>query len=175
MKYAILFSSQTGNTARLAEALREYLPQKDCVYFGAPDEQALSAPIIFTGFWTDKGSCDETTKAFLKTLRDRQLFLFGTAGFGGNAAYFEEILKAVKANIDTTVSVMGDFMCQGKMSASVLERYEKMLVSGNDCIRAQKMIENFHSAASHPDQTDLENLKHMANKILKECRGEKGN
>lgn len=82
-----------------------------------PDEKALEAARIFVGFWTDKGCCDEATKAFLRTLRDQQLFLFGTAGFGGNTAYFGKILDAVKANIDETVSIIGDFMCQGKMPA----------------------------------------------------------
>lgn len=35
MSYAIVFSSKTGNTALLAQTLREQLPQTDCCYFGA--------------------------------------------------------------------------------------------------------------------------------------------
>lgn len=41
MSYAIVFSSKTGNTALLAQTLREQLPQTDCCYFGAPDEVVL--------------------------------------------------------------------------------------------------------------------------------------
>ena len=47
MSYAIVFSSKTGNTALLAQTLREQLPQADCCYFGAPDAAALAAT-----FWT---------------------------------------------------------------------------------------------------------------------------
>ena len=36
MSYAIVYSSRTGNTAMLAQAVREALPQEDCRYFGAP-------------------------------------------------------------------------------------------------------------------------------------------
>ena len=36
MSYAIVYTSLTGNTARLAEALRAALPAEDCLYFGAP-------------------------------------------------------------------------------------------------------------------------------------------
>lgn len=175
MKYAIVFSSRTGNTAQLAEVIKECIPQGDCVYFGAPDEQALAASMIFAGFWTDKGGCDETAKAFLKSLKARQLFLFGTAGFGGNTAYFDQILNTVKANIDVSVSVSGSFMCQGKMPASVLERYKKMLSDGAESSKIQGMIDNFHSALPHPDQTDLENLKRIAGKIIKQPSHEEGN
>lgn len=168
MKYAIVFSSPTGNTERLAVCLKEYLPQEDCVYYGAPDEKALTAPLIFVGFWTDKGNCDESTKAFLKMLKEQKVFLFGTAGFGGNAAYFEKILDAVKTNICETVRVSGDFMCQGKMPSSVLARYEKMLADSSDPVRIQGMIYNFHSAVAHPEQTDFDNLKKAVGRFLEE-------
>ena len=58
MSYAIVFSSKTGNTALLAQTLREQLPQADCCYFGAPDAAALTADTLYVGFWTDKGKAD---------------------------------------------------------------------------------------------------------------------
>ena len=50
MSYAIVYSSVTGNTALLAQAIRETLPWETCCYFGAPDPQALSAERIYVGF-----------------------------------------------------------------------------------------------------------------------------
>ena len=61
MSYAIVFSSKTGNTALLAQTLREQLPQTDCCYFGAPDAAALAADTLYVGFWTDKGKADADT------------------------------------------------------------------------------------------------------------------
>ena len=94
MSYAIVFSSRTGNTALLAQTLQEQLPQADCCYFGAPDTAALAADTLYVGFWTDKGKADADTLDFLKQLRGKRVFLFGTAGFGGSAPYFEKILAA---------------------------------------------------------------------------------
>ena len=34
MRYAIVYSSVTGNTALLAQAIRETLPWETCCYFG---------------------------------------------------------------------------------------------------------------------------------------------
>ena len=83
MTYSIVYSSKTGNTKMLADALHQALPADDCLYFGAPDAQALAAERIYIGFWTDKGTCDAETAAFLAQLTRQEIFLFGTCGFGG--------------------------------------------------------------------------------------------
>lgn len=50
MTYAIVFSSKTGNTQRLAQAIRDALPQQDCLFFGPPCGEALKAQRIYAGF-----------------------------------------------------------------------------------------------------------------------------
>lgn len=155
MSYAIVYSSRTGNTAMLAQAIQEALPQEECSYFGAPHAEALSADTVYVGFWTDKGTCDEQTAHFLQSLTNQKVFLFGTAGFGGAPAYFEQILGRAKANLASSVPVIGTYMCQGKMPQVVRDRYEGM----EDSPRRTAMLENFDQALSHPDQGDLEELK----------------
>ena len=155
MSYAIVYSSRTGNTAMLAQAVREALPQEECCYFGAPHAEALSADTIYVGFWTDKGTCDEQTAHFLQSLNNQKLLLFGTAGFGGAPAYFEQILGRVKENLASGVSVAGTYMCQGKMPQVVRDRYEAM----EESPRRTAMLANFDQALSHPDKGDLEGLK----------------
>lgn len=158
MSYAIVYSSRTGNTEMLAQTLRNALPQEDCVYFGAPDIKALAAERLYVGFWTDKGSCDAQTAAFLAQISGKEVFLFGTAGFGGEPAYFEAILQRVKERLGSGNTVIGTYMSQGKMPHAVRERYEKMLSDPTHASRVQAMIENFDSALSHPDGQDLRRL-----------------
>ena len=155
MSYAIVYSSRTGNTELLAGAIRESLDPADCLYFGQPDPQALAADQIYLGFWTDKGTCDEETAAFLPLLTDQQVFLFGTAGFGGAPAYFDGILSRVRGLLPETARVTGSFMCQGKMPLSVRRRYETM----PDSPRRTAMLANFDQAVSRPDGQDLADLK----------------
>lgn len=155
MKYAIVYSSRTGNTRRLADALHASLPAEDCLYFGAPAPEALAADRVYVGFWTDKGSCDETVAAFLQSLpAGKEVYLFGTAGFGGSAVYFDKILDAAAANLPAGVRVAGRYMCQGKMPQAVRTRYEAM----PDSPRRQAMLDNFDAALSHPDADDLDRL-----------------
>lgn len=160
MSYAIAYSSRTGNTAQLAQAVREALSEQECRYFGEPHAEALVADTIYVGFWTDKGTCDEQTAHFLKGLTNHRIFLFGTAGFGGAPAYFDQILGRVKENLGPNVQVVGTYMCQGKMPQVVRDRYEAM----EDSPRRTMMLENFDRALSHPDQQDLDGLKQAVTK-----------
>ncbi len=155
MSYAIVYSSRTGNTALLAQTIRDALPGEGCVYVGAPSQEALAVETIYVGFWTDKGTCDVPTQAFLQGLTHQKVFLFGTAGFGGSPAYFDQILARVKENLAPGVQVLGSYMCQGKMPQAVRTRYEQM----PDSPRKAMMLANFDQAVSHPDAADLDRLK----------------
>ena len=159
MSYAIVFSSKTGNTRLLADTLRASLPQNECTYFGAPAPEALEAENLYIGFWTDKGHAADTLTAFLQNLKGKRVFLFGTAGFGGSAEYFEQILAAVQKSLDESNTVIGTYMCQGKMPMAMRERYVKMKEDPNHKPNLDMLIENFDRALSHPDKADLEKLQ----------------
>lgn len=151
MSYAIVFSSRTGNTCRLAEAVRAALPAGECLYFGPPSAAALAAGRLYIGFWTDKGSCDEALAAFLPQLAGHEVFLFGTAGFGADPAYFDAILGRVAALLPPSAAVLGRFMCQGRMPDAVRARYAAM----PEGERRTQMLANFDMARTHPDAADL--------------------
>ncbi len=174
--YAIVYSSSTGNTRQLAEVVKAGLekacsdktPEQGqavlemgkCLYFGEAGEEAArraqEAEVVFAGFWTDKGTCHEQMADFLKTLRGKQVFLFGTAGFGESEGYFSQILSRVKENLDSSNTCGGSWMCQGRMPQAVRRRYEAMLETEPQ--RAKMLIQNFDNALSHPDEQDQEKL-----------------
>ncbi len=164
MKYSIVFSSKTGNTGLLAEKIKDTLPEKECIYSGAPDMKAEEADMIFAGFWTDKGSCGETISEFLRSLRGKQVFLFGTAGFGGSEEYFRQILSRVEEQLDGSNSLIGSYMCQGKMAPAIRKRYESRLSEEPE--KMKRLIENFDLALPHPDEADLAHLKEAVLRCL---------
>ena len=171
MSYAIVFSSKTGNTRLLADTLRASLPQNECTYFGAPAPEALEAETLYIGFWTDKGHADDTLTAFLRTLKGKRVFLFGTAGFGGSAEYFEQILAAVQKSLDESNTVIGTYMCQGKMPQKVRQKYESMKNNQN-AGQMDMYIHNFDEAITHPDSLDVEHAKVFVEKVLKKLESQ---
>ena len=160
--YSIIFSSVTGNTKLLANAIRDALPQENCDYFGtSSNRENPTSELLFIGFWTDKGTADENTLNLLKALRDKKIFLFGTAGFGGSEEYYQKILAKTKEAIDSSNTSVGEFMCQGNMPLSVKERDVKMIEEHGHKPNLDALLENFDSALSHPDANDLEKLKEL--------------
>lgn len=164
MKYAVIYSSKTGNTQQLAKQIKECISAEDTAYYGVAEEYHKEADIIFAGFWTDKGTCDEGMNAFLKSLHGKKVFLFGTAGFGGDAAYFQKILSRVQESLDDSNMIAGTYMCQGKMPMTVRNRYESMLAGDRE--KVQPMLDNFDQALSHPDKTDLLGIKRAVQEII---------
>ena len=190
--YSIVFSSRTGNTAELAEAVRAALPEGACECFGSVDGDGNcdcdtgcagdgdrngssfgsstgtipASETLFVGFWTNQGVADQAAQKLLEQLKDRKIFLFGTAGFGGSEAYFQAILDKTKAFIDDSNTVIGTFMCQGKMPHSVRERYVKMKEQPDHMPNLDAMIENFDKALFHPDANDLEKLANLVSEIF---------
>ena len=158
-RYSIVFNSPTGNTKKLADTIYAVLPKENCDYFGAPKEGGLYSEMLYIGFWTDKGNADKSTLTLLSTLKNKKIFLFGTAGFGGSEAYFQKILEHVKQSVGPSNSVFGEYMCQGKMPMAVRERYEKMKQQPNPAPNLDGLIRNFDRALAHPDDHDLEELK----------------
>lgn len=159
MNCSIVYSSRTGNTARLAGTLKDLLAQDHtCLYFGAPDARALQADLLFVGFWTDRGSCDQLLRDFLQTVHGKTVALFGTAGFGSDPAYFEQILGNVAACLPADNRLLPGFLCQGRMPQAVREKYAHRLEQDANDSRAKRMIENFDTALSHPSETDLQAL-----------------
>lgn len=169
MKYLITFASATGNTQKLAQAVREALPVDECVNFGstmmiAPHD-VVEAKRAYVGFWTNRGTCPDAVAEILQSLAGKEIFLFGTAGFGESQDYFDGILARVKENVPKSARVIGTFMCQGKMPPSVRERYEAMLSNPNEEAKARFLIENFDRASSHPDEGDLADLKRTIERV----------
>ena len=117
-RYSILFSSMTGNTKELADAIREILPEETLDYFGLCKDADPQSEILYIGFWTDKGTADEATTTLLKSLRNKKIFLFGTAGFGGSEEYYQKVLHNVRENIDPSNQIVGEYMCQGALRSS---------------------------------------------------------
>ena len=95
MSYAIVYDSRTGNTEALARAVAAALPSEGRLAFGRVDEvdraAVAQADRVYAGFWTNRGDCGDELAEVLASLADKDVFLFGTAGFGADETYFAGI------------------------------------------------------------------------------------
>ena len=159
MKACIQYDSKTGNTKQLADVIRKTFSQN---LVDTPEQ----ADVIFLGSWTDKGSCSQAIQAVAENLQNKKVFLFGTCGFGGSEAYYDQIFRRTAALLPASNQIIGHFYCQGKMPVSVKERYLKMLQEDPGNSRLQQSLENFEHARTHPDQQYLRQLQDILNALV---------
>ena len=157
MTYSIVYSTITGNAKLLANRIKDVL-KDGLVYFGPPQNDIPDSDIIFVGFYTTFGECNENIKEYLKTLKNKKVFLFGTCGFGLSEDYFKKILDKSLLNLDCSNTLIGTFMCQGKMQIEVREKYTRLKESANPPEHIDEMIANFDEALMHPSVDDLVNF-----------------
>ena len=95
-------------------------------------------------------------KQYLSTLRNQNVFLFGTDDFGKSKEYFEMILKNVQNHLDASNYVKGTCMCQGKIPLAIRAKFESN----------PEMLKNFDEALKHPNDKDVDNLMKCVNEAL---------
>lgn len=172
MRYAVLYSSGTGNTEQVARAVCAALPAGEArLEAVGPDTAAPQEEVVFLGFWTDKGVCPPDMQNLMSKLSGKQVALFGTAGFGGSEAYFSAILQRTQALLPAGNTVLGGWMCQGRMPAAVRTRYEAMAAQNPGDPKAASFLANFDHALSHPDQADLAAAAAFAAEMARKARG----
>lgn len=165
MKYSMYYASVTGNTEMLAKTVEKVLANEARV------ENAEDADLVCVGFWTNEGTASEEVRNYLKTLYNRKIFLFGTAGFGDSKTYLDGILEHVEDNLNDTNEVIGSFMCQGKMPQEVRDKYNKLKEEvPNQGAHYDLMISNFDKALTHPDENDLKRLEEAVLETVKKVK-----
>lgn len=150
MKYAIVYSSITGNTKKLAETIKNKVGE---CYFGKPSDEALEADIIFIGSWAAKNSCTPDIQEFIEKLSNKKVFIFGTAGYSNTKEYFEEILNNVKSHVPSSNTIIGTYMCQGKVSDAWQNKIKESAPDKYELIK-----NNLEESMNHPSEDDIKSL-----------------
>ena len=141
MKALVVYSSRTGNTRKIAEAIAAVLP-------GCEIHPVESAPapegydLVAVGYWVDKGMPDAQAKAYLETVRDANVALFGTLGAWPDSDHAR----------DCIAQVLGTYLCQGKVDPKIVAMMQKMASDVHPMTPERKA--RLEEAAKHPDEAD---------------------
>ncbi|WP_455539227.1 flavodoxin family protein [Terrisporobacter sp.] len=158
MKYAVVYSSATGNTEKLAQAIKNKVGK---CYFGKPSDEALEADVIFLGFWTKGNSCGADIKSFIEKLSNKKVFIFGTAGYDNTQEYLDGILDNVKALVPLSNTIIGSYACQGRVSDAKKASIKEGMPEKYGLIK-DKLVEG----ENHPNEADINLLISKIEKVI---------
>lgn len=165
MKIAVIYSSKTGNTKKIAQAIHQALPQ-DTQFHAiekAPDPSEFD--LIFMGYWVDKGTADGKAINYMKTITNQKVATFSTLGAYPDSDHGKTSLVNAVTCFGENCKVVDQYICQGAIDPKFIEWMEKLPKDHShapDEMRRKRWAE----AASHPDQNDLDHAATFAKQVL---------
>lgn len=165
MDYAVVYSSKTGNTEKIAMAIFETLPGKSKDIQRVEEVGNEEADLYFIGFWNNRGTCSCEIMDFMAGLHGKKIALFGTCGMGDSRKYFDQVANQVSALIPDDDIYLGNFLCAGKMPPQVLEKYKQMQAQ-EDSPMVRTMINGYEEAMLHPNEDDYRAAREFVKTIL---------
>lgn len=154
MKVLTAYSSKTGNTKKVAEAIHEVMPE------GSLLAELPSAPppedfdFIALGFWVDKGNADAKALEYIRKITGKKIGLFMTLGAYPDSEHAKKSMAAVRALLEPHNTVVREFICQGKIDPALSKMFEKF-PAGHPHAMTPERKERHAEAAKHPDGDDL--------------------
>ena len=167
MKAIVIYSSLTGNTKQVAEAITSVLPAgTPCVDMKTLPSDLDTYDLVFAGFWVDKGTANKEARDVLATLHNPHIALFATAGVPPHMEHAKQSLVNAAACLPDGVEPMGTFICQGKVDPKVIEMMYKMFPKGHSHGQSSERDARHKAAAVHPTEDDLEKARVFAEKVI---------
>ena len=160
MKNLLIYSSLTGNTKMIAEAVAEVVP--NCEIFAiedAPEPETYG--FIAIGYWVDRGLPDAKVLKYFEKIENKKVALFGTLGAYPDSEHGKECIEKSEALLKDTGknnTVLGSFLCQGKVDPKLLNAMEKMQTNHPMTEERKARIEE---SKKHPNTQDCENAREM--------------
>lgn len=125
MRVAVIYSSRTGNTHMVAEAIHRVMPQGADLFPVAEAPAPTGYDFLALGFWVDKGQPDSAMQAYMAQLHGQTVGLFGTLGAWPDSEHARESMEVARALVAAN-TVVGSFVCQGKVDPKILAMMAKM-------------------------------------------------
>ena len=151
MNSLIVYSSQTGNTKKLAEVIYDTLDgeKEICHVDKAPSLEGYDN--IYIGFWFQAGKPDPKTLGFLEQVKDSKVFLFATHGAARESDHVKNAVNLAKELLKNA-DVTDVFTCQGEVNPKVLEKVKQKP-------EPPVWIGDADDAVGHPNEEDFIALK----------------
>lgn len=167
MRISVIYSSLSGNTRQVAEAVHGLLPE------GSPLRPVQEAPdpeeydLLLLGFWVHRAKPDPLMWQYMEKIQNKTVAAFGTLVARPDSDHARKVVE----NLETRLSgnkILGSFLCQGRLAP---KRFEARL-SGAAANAHHPLTEERKAALiaanSHPDEEDLKAVRLFFSSCLAE-------
>lgn len=157
MKALVVYSSKSGNTKKLAEALFATLQCEKKLTSVADNPDPSGYDFVAVGFWLMAGKPDPATQDFLPKIGEKEVFLFATHGAAKDSDHAQNGLNMAK-QLAAPARICGVFSCPGQVGEEILEKAGKKDPQ-------PVWLADAPAAKGHPDTEDVRQFIHFFNDL----------
>lgn len=151
----IVYSSNTGNTKKVAECMQQTMPE----YFDIADikenPDITEYSVIAMGYWVDKGAPNKGCINFMKKISHKKVILFQTVGSEPLGYHALRCAANGGTYLGEGCQVIGVYSCQGELSPQVIEVMKRMPAGAPHAV-SKENLQRWAASKGHPNESDLE-------------------
>lgn len=166
-KTVLIYSSLTGNTKKVGEAIYDVIDGEKSIY---PVEEVNSINFdnfdrVILGFWVDKGHADTRIKKLAGKLKDKEIAFFGTLGAEPDSDHGKKVYTRVSELCAKKNTFIGGFLALGKVADKLVERMGKFPLNLIHPLTPERLA-RIENASTHPNEQDLSDAQNFFKAIL---------
>lgn len=162
-RWAVIYSSVTGNTRQIAEAIAAQAGTADIFRVQDAPEDVSGYDVVAIGYWLRLGQPDPLTLKYLAGVKNATVAFFQTHGTSPTSEHAMTSFARAGYHLGTGCEILGTFGCRGKINPPMLEKRKK--AGADDPHGGAKSIERWKLAASHPDAQDLADARDFVDRM----------
>ena len=155
MNTLVVYSSITGNTRKVAEAIARNLSGDVALYPVGEAPAPQGYDLVLPGFWVNKAMPDLQTIQYLKQITGQCVAYFGTLAAWPDSPHAMQVIANTDAMLDGN-TILGSFLCQGRLAPKRMARYMDPAYASSNHPMTPERKARLLEAEKHPDQDDLD-------------------
>ncbi len=157
IKVLVVYSSKTGNTKKLAEALFSAVQFEKTISPLSDNPDPTEYDFVAVGFWLQDGEPDLATQEFLPKIGSKEVLLFTTHTAANNSDHAKDALKKAK-ELAAPARICAVYSCPGEAS-------EEILAQAGKEDPQPSWLADAAAAKGHPDEDDIRQFVHLFNNL----------
>lgn len=163
MNILVVYSTRTGNTRKVGQAIFDALPEhKTFLSVEEAEGESFFYDLVFAGFWAYRKSADQASRYFLSRMQCANAALYATAGAYPDSEHARLCLIHGTALLPSGTNLWGSFICQGRVDPASAARTAARYPMGHPHSMTPERRKRLEDASSHPDEADLERARQFA-------------
>ncbi|ANE22307.1 hypothetical protein AAY81_03195 [Denitrobacterium detoxificans] len=154
----MLVSSRTGNTRKIANAVKDELELHGYRVHERDKGEAVRTENVIICFWCFKSRFDPLNAKLLEDMAGKRILAFGTFGGYPESVYGNKVRANVTADVDKHNTCLGVFLSQGKVGTHNIEK-RRALPHDDPHYLDDAGVARIMESQRHPNENDMQRAK----------------